>query len=161
VLCACYLGLDSLKPNFNRSLSTDQIREGVFLMRTSFVPIPALIAGAVFALLLSDAANAQTTTTPNPFSDGSKSQPPQTAQTRSAVPEKAAPVQQPAAGQFSSEAEAKSHCPGDTVVWANTGTKVYHYAGTAPYGKTKRGAFMCERETAAAGLRAARNEKRP
>jgi hypothetical protein len=133
-------------------------------MRTNFVPIPALIAGAAFALLLSGAANAktriaQTTTTPNPFSDGSKPQPPQT---RSATPEKAAPVQQPAsAGQFSSEAEAKSHCPGDIVVWANTGTKVYHYAGNATYGKTKRGAFMCEKETSAAGIRAARNENRP
>jgi hypothetical protein len=64
------------------------------------------------------------------------------------------------AGQFATEAEAKSNCPGDTVVWANTGTKVYHYSGNATYGKTKRGAFMCEKDTAAAGIRAAKNEKR-
>ncbi len=59
------------------------------------------------------------------------------------------------------ESEAKSHCPGDTVVWANTRSKVYHFAGTPTYGNTKRGAYMCEKDTVAAGIRSAKNEKRP
>lgn len=63
-------------------------------------------------------------------------------------------------GQYASEAEAKAACPGDPVVWANIGTKVYHHAGAGTYGKTKRGAYMCEKDTAAAGFRAAKNEKR-
>lgn len=63
------------------------------------------------------------------------------------------------AGQFASESEAKASCPGDTVVWANLNTKVYHHAGAATYGKTKRGAYICEKDTAAAGFRAAKNEK--
>src|SRR5262249_39566519 len=63
-------------------------------------------------------------------------------------------------GQFASEAEAKASCPGDSVVWAHTGTKVYHKDGTAAYGTTSRGAYMCEKDTAAAGVRAAKNEKR-
>ncbi len=67
----------------------------------------------------------------------------------------------PTAGQYATEAEAKSHCPGDTVVWANTRSKVYHFAGSRTYGKTKVGAYMCERDTVAAGIRSARNEKRP
>ena len=67
----------------------------------------------------------------------------------------------PTAGQFMTEAEAKSHCPDDTVVWANTRSKVYHFAGTRTYGKTKIGAYMCERDTVGAGIRSARNEKRP
>jgi hypothetical protein len=67
----------------------------------------------------------------------------------------------PAAGQYASEAEAKAACFGDTVVWANLNTKVYHYAGGRSYGKTKKGAYMCERSTEAAGIRAAKNEKRP
>ena len=46
------------------------------------------------------------------------------------------------------------------MVWANIGTKVYHHAGAGAYGKTKRGAYMCEKDTAAAGFRAAKNEKR-
>ena len=64
-----------------------------------------------------------------------------------------------AAGQFANEADAKAKCPGDTVVWANLGTKVYHHSGTSSYGTTKHGAYMCEKDTAAAGIRAAKNEK--
>jgi hypothetical protein len=65
------------------------------------------------------------------------------------------------AAQFASESEAKAHCPGQTVVWANTRSKVYHFPGSRTYGNTRRGAYMCERDTAAAGLRSAKNEKRP
>jgi hypothetical protein len=65
------------------------------------------------------------------------------------------------ADEFTSEAQAKAHCPSDTVVWVNLGTKIYHYSGTRSYGKTKKGAYMCERDTARAGLRAAKGEKHP
>ena len=47
-------------------------------------------------------------------------------------------------GEYADEAQAKSHCPGDTVVWANLSSKVYHFAGGKTYGATKRGAYMCE-----------------
>jgi hypothetical protein len=63
--------------------------------------------------------------------------------------------------QFSSEAEAKGHCPSDTVVWVNLTSKIYHYAGHRSYGTTKNGTYMCERDTAAQGMRASKNEKRP
>jgi hypothetical protein len=65
------------------------------------------------------------------------------------------------ANEFSSESEAKARCPGDTVVWANTKSKVYHFSGHRPYGSTKHGAYMCEKDTAAAGIRAAKNERHP
>jgi hypothetical protein len=65
----------------------------------------------------------------------------------------------PAVGQFGTEVAAKAHCPADTVVWANLESKIYHFAGSRDYGRTKHGAYMCERE--AAGLRAAKNEKHP
>jgi hypothetical protein len=65
------------------------------------------------------------------------------------------------AGQFATEMEAKAHCPGDTVVWANTRSKVYHFAGSRSYGGTRKGAYMCERDTASNGFRTAKNEKRP
>ena len=65
------------------------------------------------------------------------------------------------AGEFATEAQAKSHCPGDTVVWANLSSKIYHFSGNRDYGNTKKGAYMCEGDTAAAGFRAAKNEKRP
>jgi hypothetical protein len=67
----------------------------------------------------------------------------------------------PTAGdQFSTEAAAKARCPGDTVVWVNLDSKIYHFAGTRNYGKTKSGAYMCEKDAMAAGSRAAKNEKR-
>ena len=65
------------------------------------------------------------------------------------------------ANQFSSEAQAKARCPSDTVVWANLSSKIYHFSGHKDYGNTKTGAYMCEKDTAAAGIRAAKNEKHP
>jgi hypothetical protein len=65
------------------------------------------------------------------------------------------------AGQFSTEAQAKARCPGDTVVWVNLDSKVYHFAGTRNYGTTKSGAYMCEKDATAAGSRSAKNEKHP
>jgi hypothetical protein len=63
--------------------------------------------------------------------------------------------------QFSTEADAKGHCPSDTVVWVNLHSKIYHYAGHKAYGKTKAGAYMCERDTTAQGMRASKSEKHP
>jgi hypothetical protein len=65
------------------------------------------------------------------------------------------------AGQFANEAQAKATCPGDTVVWVNLRSKIYHFAGTHNYGNTKDGAYMCERDTATQGMRAAKNEEHP
>lgn len=61
-----------------------------------------------------------------------------------------------AADQFSSEQAAKAHCPGDAVVWANLGgSKAYHMSGNKYYGKTKHGAFMCQKEADQSGFHAA------
>jgi hypothetical protein len=65
------------------------------------------------------------------------------------------------AGQFATEAEAKATCPVDTVVWVNLTSKIYHFSGTHNYGTTKNGAYMCEKDTAAHGMRAAKNEQHP
>ena len=83
-----------------------------------------------------------------------------------------APVERPAArtrpapeaasaNEFSSEAEAKAHCPSDTVVWASLRSKIYHFSGTRYYANTEHGAYMCEGDSTAAGMRAARNERHP
>jgi hypothetical protein len=65
----------------------------------------------------------------------------------------------PVAGEFTTEAEAKGHCPTDTVVWLNTKSHKYHYAGNRSYGTTKRGAYMCETDAKGAGEAAAKGEK--
>jgi hypothetical protein len=66
-----------------------------------------------------------------------------------------------AAGEFSTEAQAKAGCRGDLVVWANLGSKIYHFSGNKDYGNTKEGAYMCEKTALAQGIRAAKNEKHP
>jgi hypothetical protein len=65
------------------------------------------------------------------------------------------------AGQFQTEAQAKSQCPADLVVWVNHTSKIYHFAGHKSYGTTKAGAYMCEKEATAQGFRASKTEKRP
>ena len=63
------------------------------------------------------------------------------------------------AGQFSSEGDARAHCGGDTVVWVNTKSHVYHFAGSKDYGQTRHGAFMCRADAdRAETFRAAKNE---
>jgi hypothetical protein len=46
--------------------------------------------------------------------------------------------------QFKTEADAKSHCGTDQVVWGNTSSRVLHDPGTKYYGKTTHGAYMCK-----------------
>lgn len=87
-----------------------------------------------------------------------KPAPPPTSTTAPASTTPAKPV---GANEFSTEAQAKAHCPTDTVVWANLTSKVYHFSGTRFYGETKNGAYMCERDSAAEGMRAAKNETHP
>ena len=65
----------------------------------------------------------------------------------------------PVANQYTTESEAKQRCGTDVVVWANTSTKIYHFAGYKDYGKTIRGAYMCKAEADRSGIRAAKNEK--
>ena len=83
---------------------------------------------------------------------------PAPAPTTTAAPAPSAPT---AANQFADEASAKGHCGAGLVVWVNTKSKVYHFAGSRDYGRTKQGAYMCETEAQAAGDRAAKNEKHP
>jgi hypothetical protein len=84
------------------------------------------------------------------------------------VPAATAPKQAPkpaaaptGANQYTTEAQAKARCPSDTVVYVNLSSKIYHFAGHKDYGNLKNGAYMCEKDTAGAGVRAAKNEKHP
>jgi hypothetical protein len=65
------------------------------------------------------------------------------------------------ANEFTTETQAKARCPADTVVWANLPSRIYHFSDTRYYGQTKDGAYMCERDAVAAGMRAAKNETHP
>lgn len=52
--------------------------------------------------------------------------------------------------------EAAKHCR-SPVVWLNTKTGVYHFAGSKDYGTTKDGAFVCRKAADKAGDRPAAN----
>ena len=59
--------------------------------------------------------------------------------------------------RYDTESQAQQHCPKDTVVWLNLPTMIWHYKGQRWYGRTKHGAYVCEKEAAAGGARATRN----
>jgi len=59
--------------------------------------------------------------------------------------------------QFPSEQKAQQHCPEDTVVWLNLPTGIYHFKGERWYGRTKSGAYVCQKEADKTGDRATRN----
>jgi len=116
------------------------------------------------------------TTAPTPAPTAAPTTPaPTTAAPTTAAPRPATPPATPAAkpsptaapspptgaGQFQTEAQAKSQCPADLVVWVNLPSKIYHFAGHKSYGTTKAGAYMCEKEATAQGFRASKTEKRP
>src|SRR5580698_5862221 len=118
------------------------------------------------------AAPAQTTAAPAAPPAPAPSAAPATsapAPTASAPPSRSVPTPAPTAGsapnpgnpvganQFSTEAQAKYRCPTGTVVWVNLKSKVYHFSGTRFYGNTEHGAYMCESDTSAEGMRAAKN----
>jgi hypothetical protein len=59
----------------------------------------------------------------------------------------------PTSEKFSSLTAAQAHCPGDTVVWVNTGHgSVFHTASSKYFGKSKHGAYACEKAAMEAGL---------
>jgi len=77
------------------------------------------------------------------------------------APAKPATATATGANQFATEGAAKARCPSDTVVYVNLKSKIYHFAGHKDYGNLKDGTYMCEKDTAGAGARAAKNEKHP
>lgn len=58
---------------------------------------------------------------------------------------------------FKTEAEAKSSCGSQPVVWANTSSHTLHAAGSKYFGKTKHGAYMCETTAMQSGYHMAKN----
>jgi hypothetical protein len=96
------------------------------------------------------------------FGGGALAQTPPKPASPTMPPASAKPAAPPATNgstlQFKDEASAKTHCPGDTVVWANLASKVYHLAGTRYYGKTRKGAYICKQDADNHGFRLVREE---
>jgi hypothetical protein len=108
------------------------------MLKTIAVFMAALLAASATVL-----AQSATTRLTNPLAAHSSAAKPSTAPNL-------------ASNQFSEESAAKSHCSGDTVVWVNLGgSKAYHMSGDRYYGKTKKGAYMCQKEADQSGYHAA------
>lgn len=79
------------------------------------------------------------------------------AQSVQPAPAKAADVKK---GEYAIENDAKTACATDSVVWVNPKSKAYHIQGSRDYGKTKRGAYMCEKEGLKAGFHPVKGQKK-
>jgi hypothetical protein len=64
-------------------------------------------------------------------------------------------------GQYAIEAEAKTSCRNDAVVWVNRRSMVYHDSSSRSYGATRTGAYMCQKDSIAGGFRAPKTAKEP
>jgi hypothetical protein len=58
---------------------------------------------------------------------------------------------------FATEGGAQAHCPRDIVVWLNSSSGIYRLKGERSYGRTKHGAFVCEKEADASGYQETEN----
>lgn len=122
----------------------------------SALPALALSGMLSIAPVQAETVDPGTETVPNPFQGSPQGGEPAIAKPApSRVKVSKASRSEPAA----SDADAKKRCGSDAVVWANKKSKVYHYASSAHYGRTKNGVYMCEKESIGAGMRAAKNEK--
>jgi hypothetical protein len=54
---------------------------------------------------------------------------------------------------FTTEPNARSHCPNDTVVWLTVPSRIYRFRGQPWYGGTDDGAYVCKKEADQAGDR--------
>jgi hypothetical protein len=67
------------------------------------------------------------------------------------------PGKVPGGEKFKTVAAAAAHCPGDTVVWSSfSSSHVYHLPASRYYGKTKHGAYMCEKVAVSDGYHASK-----
>lgn len=122
--------------------------------------LPALTAALIG--LGAQAAVAQTSTAPSSMSQGSMSQGSMTGMSMAAPATTTNKHHMtghalPASDKFSAVASAQAHCPGDAVVWISAShSRSFHTASSKYYGKTKHGAYVCEKSALAVGLHASK-----
>ena len=71
-----------------------------------------------------------------------------------------AKVATPDPKRFSTEAAAQATCATDTIVWANTKSKIFHLKGTSTYGKGKNGVYMCQADATTEGFKATKKPEK-
>ena len=119
----------------------------------------AIAIGLMCFLSSAVVAEAQAPTAAPPTTTPSMSPPPSTlnAPTRTGAGASGQPTTRTTTlVRYKTETEAKQACVGDTVVWANTSSKVLHPSGDKYYGHTKRGAYVCQTAAQSAGYHLAK-----
>ena len=115
-------------------------------------------------------AQQRSSTVPNPLAGPSDSaasaafsgsSAPATPSTPMAAPRASTTASATRANQFTTEAAAQAHCPGDAIVWENPRSRAYHPKGDRYFGHTKTGAYMCKRDADAAGMHASGTTRSP
>jgi hypothetical protein len=158
IVCSALIGLISLSSLAPAQQKTIKACQDEWRANRTENQTKGITEQAYVAQCRASATTAQPTA---PTTSGAAKSTTPTAKANPPVPKQNPPPTTTGANQFGTETLAKAHCPADIVVWANLSTRVYHFAGHAAYGKTKRGAYMCEKDSVAASFRAAKNEKRP
>jgi hypothetical protein len=70
---------------------------------------------------------------------------------------KSASAKLPGDEKFTTANAAAEHCPNDTVVWSTLSkSRVFHLSDSKYYGKTRHGAYLCEKDAVAAGYHASK-----
>jgi hypothetical protein len=70
---------------------------------------------------------------------------------------KSASAKLPSTEKFSTVNAAAEHCLNDTVVWSTfSKSRVFHLSDSKYYGKTRHGAYLCEKDAVAAGYHASK-----
>ena len=100
-----------------------------------------LLAVSVVTLSLANFGTcfAQNTAQPSQPPPTQQNQPSRTTATQASHSTSSARVQ-----LYKTEADAKSHCGTDQVVWGNSSSHVLHDPGTKYYGKTSHGGYVCK-----------------
>jgi hypothetical protein len=121
-----------------------------FAQTTTMPSTAPTVSGTAKAV--GDAASSAATSTKNAATSAATS-------TKNAIVSTTKKATAAVTGQYATEAEAKAHCPTDTIVWGNPGSKAYHLTGTKFYGKTKKGSYMCMADATSSGYHAAGSHK--
>jgi hypothetical protein len=114
----------------------------VKLHLTAFVTAIALSSLALSPVLAANTPGTSTTMAAKPAAAATKTA--ATSAKKTATPDPK---------RFATAALARASCASDTVVWANTRSKIYHLQGTSTFGKGKNGAFMCQTDARTEGFK--------
>src|SRR5271166_2941856 len=145
------------QPLAQRQSGRNKLRSSSHVTRTTIATVLATVLGASLAA-------AQTTTPAKPTVPTAPTMPSTPSVPTVPSTTAAAGTGSPSTGSpstYKTEADAKTACGSDTVVWHTSRSKVFHLSGDKYYGHTHHGAYMCQKDAVAAGYHASSASTKP